>query len=52
MEEDRPRLPPRLVAARVARMHGRWDEVAEIEEALAATRRSWFTVFSEDLDAG
>ena len=25
---------------------------AQIEEALAATRRSWFTVFSEDLDAG
>jgi len=25
---------------------------AQIEEALAATRRSWFTVFSEELDAG
>ena len=24
----------------------------QIEEALAATRRSWFTVFSEELDAG
>src|SRR4051812_29281282 len=39
MDGERSGVPPRLAAARIARMQGRWDELAAIEEALSTAAK-------------